>query len=40
MKEKYIAPELEIIAVSAVSTLDTVSGDREGSSVLVSWLID
>lgn len=39
MKEKYIAPAVEIIVVEAVNTLTTVSGDKEGSTVLLSWLI-
>ena len=41
MKEKYIAPVAEIIEVAAeVNTLNIVSGETEGSSVLVSWLVD
>ena len=41
MKEKYIAPSVEIILVEAsVNTLNIISGDKEGSAVLVSWLVD
>ena len=40
MKEKYIAPTVEIIVVEAVNTLNVISGDKEGSAVLVSWLVD
>ena len=41
MKEMYIAPAVEIIVVeTAVNTLEPVSGDKEGSTVLLSWLVD
>ena len=41
MKEKYIAPVVEIIVVEAsVNTLNIISGDKEGSAGLVSWLVD
>ena len=41
MKMEYIAPAVEIIVVEAkVNTLDTTSGDKEGSRVLLSWLVD
>ena len=41
MKEKYIAPAVEIIVVEeTVNTLNIISGNGEGSAVLVSWLVD
>lgn len=41
MKMEYIAPAVEIIVIeAAVNTLNPVSGDKEGSAVLLSWLVD
>ena len=40
-KQEYASPIAEIILCDgAVKTLDTVSGDKEGSHVLLSWLVD
>ena len=40
MKEKYIAPAVEIIVVEAtVNTFAEASGN-EGTAVMLSWLID
>ena len=39
-KKTYTAPQIAIVDMSEkVSTLNTVSGDKEGSAVLVSWLV-
>lgn len=39
-KQTYTAPELILVDMSEkVNTLTTVSGDKEGSTVLLSWLI-
>ncbi len=42
MKEKYIAPAVEIIVIeAAVNTLtEQLSQNKEGSAVMLSWLID
>ena len=40
-KKLYTAPQAIIIDMSEkVNTLDTISGDKEGSRVLLSWLVD
>ena len=40
-KKTYTAPQAIIIDMSEkVNTLDTISGDKEGSRVLLSWLVD
>ena len=40
-KRAYTAPMADIIDMAEkVNTLDTVSGDKEGSKVLLSWLVD
>jgi len=40
-KQVYTPPQVILVELGEkVSTLDTVSGNKEGSSVLVSWLVD
>ena len=39
-KQEYASPIAEIIVCETAQTLDTVSGDKEGSHVLLSWLVD
>ena len=39
-KKTYTAPLIDIIDMSEkVNTLEIISGDKEGSAVLVSWLV-
>ena len=39
-KKTYTAPQIAIVDMSEkVSTLGLISGDKEGSAVLVSWLV-
>ena len=39
-REEYVSPRAEIIVCETVQTLNTISGDKEGSAVLISWLVD
>ena len=40
-KKLYTAPQAVIIDMSEkVNTLEGTSGDKEGSRVLLSWLVD
>lgn len=39
-REKYVSPRAEFIVCEAVQTLNPISGDKEGSAVLISWLVD
>ena len=39
-KKTYTAPQIAIFDMSEkVNTLDIISGNKEGSAVLVSWLV-
>ncbi len=42
MKEKYIAPSVEVVVWTGneeVATLSNTNGSRNGTNVLASWLI-